>query len=162
MALERREVRLMDWLQTIYALSVPLFMLGGCPCCLFCAHCDPTNSPHQTVQVVISGVVNAGCATCSVLNGTYVLTRGFGASECIWSVTFPTTCINISIIQLEVAGTASHVDITTSGGATRVKWTSTAAGFDDCGNWSSFSLPFATNTGGACDGTAATCLITAL
>jgi len=56
-----------------------------CPCtCVECGHCISDDAGSQTMEVVISGVVNDECTDCANANGTWILTYYYcGTSFCV-------------------------------------------------------------------------------
>lgn len=157
----------MDWILTIYVLFMPLaFLLGGCACCVSpCTYCA-TDAADQ-VQLVISGVADASCTDCTGWNNTYILDRyTLGGDFCYWEVAASDGCgwtvvaLNIDDI-IGVYATVFHP----SGTPRAMGWRSKLAGYDDCGGWSSFNLPYVAPTFPAqtlCSANSSTALLTAL
>lgn len=140
----------------------------GCPG--DCSVCTGGTAPAN-IQVVLSGITNAGlggCTDCSNLDGTYLLTYAGEVSSgvCHWilGINIDTNCtggpINWNIIEAFTApGGLFTVRIRYSG-ATGVSFIDTSPDYD-CLNWSSYSVPYS-GSSGYCIGSSATCLVTAL
>ncbi len=154
-----------DWIQVLTALSfwlVPLYFQGACPCCgLTCANCDPVNTAHQQIQIVVAGITNGSCVDCAGLNATYLCDYQVGFT-CRWFMDFTLTCTLTTIVaELKAVPAALDVNIVTAGGTSRVTYRSGAAGYNKCEEWASFSVTYLTDAG-ICNASASTCLVTVL
>jgi hypothetical protein len=156
---------MIDWLQVLFSLSiVPVaFFFQVCQCCSNpCVSCAVGTSAHNTVQVIVSGITNGTCGTCTTLNGTYILTQT-AANGCIWDITVPIVCARYVVISSTLgAGTVTGL-IRNSLGNNFLRWGPVSnAGFNNC-DWSSFSITNPNNSGVVdCNNSAATFVITAL
>jgi hypothetical protein len=161
----------MDWQALLISLFFALgcwplaFFQANCPCCggATCAHCDTGTMPNQ-VQIVVSGIANASCATCASLNGTFILTaRAPIGGNCAWQLVISEVCgpSGFTSITMQLGGTGLNIDF---GHAflQNVRFSDgTSPEIDDCQSWSSFSVAKGT-TGTVCTNAAATCLLTTL
>jgi hypothetical protein len=161
----------MNWLELLLALffamgCAPLaFFFPGCLCCgVACTHCTGGTRSAQ-VQIVISGVFNgASCTTCAALNGTFiadaVAQAATAGTPCNWLAPFSSFC---GFTGWTVQRVASLTSVSGGGLFAQIQYGTNAAGAADCSSWSSFNVPFdSASFETQCDGTASTCLITAL
>lgn len=85
---------------------------GGYPCCCptsVCRWCN--NSIPNQVEVVISGVLNRSCGTCTNVNGTFVLdyygevlaTPGGSAWMCEWFYTLPSAICPYNYLMFTIS-----------------------------------------------------------
>ena len=64
---------------------------GTVGCCRECPLCKPGPTPHR-LSVVIAGITDWSCGSCSGLNNTFVLEQD-GPDSCFYTYTFdPTIC----------------------------------------------------------------------
>lgn len=142
------------------ASCAPLaFFQAACPCCVTpCAIC--TGSTPGSIQVDIAGIANDVCGDCTSLDGTYIVTGPTIVTGCEWNVSFSTIC---TANQLNVTLFTTNIRASLRAAATPldpiVLWNGIPAGYDTC-TWTNLSIPFLFDKD--CDGTAATCLLTAL
>lgn len=153
------------------------FFFAGCPCCSSaCPHCS--SAVPQQLQVVVSGVTNGFCAECSNLNGTYICVLSGqtgspppGVGACLWDVSIPPLCgptfpfdlVRVSIGTDNMPGQPHYVLVTlrTAAGGSFLIFMRRYGTLPNCGAFSGESLPF-WQTDGKCQGSAASCTITAL
>lgn len=144
----------------------------GCNCCdqtVPCSVCSTGFGP-QTFKVVISGMANGNCGTCSELDGTFFLENSGagGGCTCNWQLTFDTsvcgTYVSMSICLFESAGTYFFdFYINTAGGGTQMVFRQTYPSAITCTTLANEALPFfANDTTGECDGTGSTVQVTAV
>lgn len=148
--------------------SIEAERMGVVPCDMCsvpCNFCDSGTTPTQ-YQIVVSGIVDDDCVTCSGLNATYILTQGgdvaFGS--CTYSYVFPSAiCTSFTAIVLSITASSYSVQFR-FGGFFHISFLlGSLANPRDCSEPNSLDIPFNSNNGfTACDGTGATCLLTAL
>jgi hypothetical protein len=157
----------MDYLAILSALffavgCAPLaFFAFGC-CCSPCTICASGTTTPEQVQVTIAGLANGACLSCASLHGTYILERTSSVLlPCRWEESSAKVCSS-SYFGLTLSGGSLLLRTTfsTAGSPTTLSWSSSAAGFDGCSNWSAFSLPGV--SGVQCDVTSSTASVTAL
>jgi len=152
-----------------YAI-LPLAMAGlgnfpGCdPCCSpeLCNLCNPACSNHM--QIVVAGMTNGTCATCTDFNGTFELTITGTPTVtiCIWRYTYPTTCgVGTALLDFYVFKPTSNYFtqgwVLGCGGTDAVRFeTAEGSSKPDCTAFSGKSLT-RLNTGFTCPGTGKTC-----
>lgn len=179
---------MVEWVLTLLMLGAfaPLgYMFMLCCCDNPCPSCDGS-SPDQ-FQVDLSGIVDGGsCINCSTFNTTWVVTRNAAfsacnatAQACFWRVgqTTPnasctSSCALMVMVSQISAGPNFTLRVTAfncsqglacgTGSNSTSEFEKTDTSALACSTFASEAFAFTTNTGGKCDGSAATCLVTAL
>lgn len=163
----------MDWLELLLSLffavgCAPLaFFQANCPCCCPpCTFCTAggTGTPCS-VQVVVSGMVDASCSDCELFDATYIVVQN-PLIPCNWNLTITSNCgITTTRLQFNPLGTGTWFRLGLTGANTqKFCWETTTGAWDECANWSSFALTHSpiNSSGTECTATTATCEITAL
>lgn len=159
-------VLILCWL----AVSSPLGMMFTSACCVSsnCARC--TVKPAQ-IQVVIAGLTNSVCGTCSGHDGTYILnpdTLPFGECNFVTN-TLNTGCYTAServFLGFSLNGTQTRINISinAAAGAADVGWAKDLGTSPiNCAALSGEDVPrtgFATNH--FCSDVSSTCTVTSL
>ncbi|MBX3415463.1 MAG: hypothetical protein KF708_22460 [Pirellulales bacterium] len=148
-------------------------------CCddLISATCTPCNETMlpRFYLIELSGITNGACGSCAGLNGSYVVEH---RTSCTWSVDFSPVCtghcvrsfdrINLSFGVLGVTvSIGGSVGSPPTVGVPSITWIlSGTSPKKNCASFSALSIPFSSNQGcpttAICNGSAATCLVTAL
>jgi hypothetical protein len=160
----------MDWqallISLFFALGVtPLaFFQSACPCCgVGCSFCSGGTRTAQ-VQIVLTGIVNGTdgtCTSCSSLNATWIVDAipQVGAGTCFWTAAISVCTFNS--IAASIGSLGVGVSITTGVFGQAVSYLS--AGPNTCSTWLDENIAFdSASFEVKCDGTASTCLITAI
>jgi hypothetical protein len=169
------------WKELKSGLYVPAFLkrlheneFGGwqpCPECCTCKECS--DGGPASFQVVVSGVVDSGCSNCDEnFNGPFVVTRAgaaalFGSSDpCWWAYEFdPAPCNPESggnAYALQFIAGVMYLNLYTHDKFWYTRWRKTYATRPACKDFVDEDLPFHSNSGGICNGSASTAEITAL
>ena len=140
--------------------------------------CFGTCVGPDSVQVVISGVTNGSCGSCSSMNGTFVLayngiyaSGGYGGCWYIYdrgSQLCGDKCRYLHVhLYSYLLGSISvtwNFDAAIPGiisGAPYMQWADFGVTLD-CPGMSSYSVPYWDDLGAGCNPTSATCLVTSL
>lgn len=145
--------------------------MGWYPCCCKKPACQYCTATPTQLQVVISGVVDQDCSDCDSLNGTFTLDQVDG-NACQWNYDNDSlsTCFTNESYTAEIylqSGTTYFLWVRyigdTGGSGGTIEWLENLGTTKpDCSAWSSQSVSYHTDTISECDGTSATCAVTAL
>ena len=144
----------------------------GCGCCTTtptsgdpCTFCSTGTTPAQW-QVVLSGVANQSCTSCTQWNATWILDQNFpfGTAPCQFGTHPSDFCASGAVpdIQLTINSTQYICLVTTNTLNARFALRTGISSPRDCEAVSGLDLPFETDATGTCAFGAATCTITAL
>jgi hypothetical protein len=154
-----------------YGLLLCLMPLASifqaCSCCSSpCGGCTAGTEPSQ-FQVVITGVANTACLTCTGENNTFILDRydatdAEEASRCFWVYAVSGICTHVKIMLYTQSNAAVQVYFSPFGGITTGVsadvWL--YAGAITCNTISGLSIPVSGS--GNCNIAGSTCTVTAL
>lgn len=134
-----------------------------------CRYCHCKRKPDPDIKVTLSGVI-AGCASCSGVDGTYILTNDPDDSDqCRWEVNVGVTCLFPLQLRLELdqnpTTRATRAEIrlrNPSSGLTQIRWvadiTDPFKAVEECEDFGPISVAYDGINRSGCDsdGTAAT------
>ena len=158
--------------KVLFTADQKVAMHEGC-CCgqVTCSCCDGGVGPEEFL-VTIDGMAEKAephqCGFCENLNDNYVLAYdGEAGNGCVWSGTVAPPVCGVAWITLYIDCTDQTitVEIGQIGPYTAMRWQKDYSPNDpDCVNLSNESLPLVYNNSALiyCDGSSATCSITAL
>lgn len=143
-----------------------------------CSYCSPNNTAAYTYKIVLAGITNGGCSSCSSLNGTYYCTPatpGVGVQACVWRFTTPSICSITWAIEFQAGvqagafGPGSMGDsiagvVVDTNGADGVSqwWLVFGASPPNCTTDVNGSIPFFLSGVSNCNFSSATATVTAL
>lgn len=142
-------------------------------CCpgIQCTHCTTSRGPEE-FQIVLAGFtgIDGGCGDCASIDGTYIVQY---SDTCIWEYTLPSPicCLaKIVLYVIDVAGQKGvRVDLKSGTGSSFVTFfNNTYEGLVPCLSLDNEDIPYSTQGLSVCaqvdrcDGSSATCAVTAL
>lgn len=135
-----------------------LLECAECPCddgidCNACAD----NTSQDEYDIVLSGIT----CTCGTLSGTYRVQR-LPDSPCTWEYEFPVAVCGVDLLRMTFANDEIIIQLADQDTVTQIQWFESGLGLDWNCNLSGHSVPFTLDTLANCDGSASTCVVTAV
>lgn len=162
------------WAKLASGLFVPPYLKFAewYPCCTgesprYCFNCQSGTVPDQW-SVVISGITDDGCGSCSGLNGTFVLDplEPWDGGFCFYRYVIDPTICGIERVQLYTKTVGGDVEFWVHlwpSGSARANWKKTFSGSPvDCVKTGEVMSNFYSDGTWDCDASSSTATITAI